>query len=127
MEDPSFLRTIFLSCLKVVDNPQADVQGFGLGGLTPIAFIMRLHVSQGISRVEELAEFSARLAATAAIEAHSISTTWQPSPRRYSTMSWVSRKKPSVVQVVQGSNGSPCSFKLGQFFQQLLGQGLHSG
>ncbi len=59
MEDPSFLRTIFLPCLKVVDNPQADVQGFGLGGLTPIAVIMRLHVSQGISRVEELAEFSA--------------------------------------------------------------------
>lgn len=59
VEDSSFLRTIFLSCLKIVDNPQADVQGFGLGGLTPVAIIMRLHVSQGISRVEELAEFSA--------------------------------------------------------------------
>lgn len=59
----SFLRTIFLSCLKVVDNRQADVQGFCLGGLTPTSIIMRLHISQGISRVEELAEFSAPFSA----------------------------------------------------------------
>lgn len=107
----SFLRTIFLSCLKVVDNPQADVQGFCLGILAPIAVIIGLHVSQGISRIEQRPNSAPRLAATAAIEAHSISTTWQPSPRRYSTMSWVSRKKPSVVQVVQCSKGNPCSFK----------------
>ena len=54
----SFLHDIFLFCLKVVDNRQADVQGFCLGGLAPIAVIMRFHISQGISRVEQLAEFS---------------------------------------------------------------------